>query len=84
MEQMRPTAHQAVVVRNRAGEVVHTHEFIDFEDVEPLTEGEILDQAVVAARSAHWVSDDDELTPAVSTKEELERLRTKMRQQALD
>ena len=42
MEQMQATGHQVVVVRNNAGEVVHTHEFVDFGDVEPRSEEEIL------------------------------------------
>ena len=75
MEQMQATGHQVVVVRNNAGEVVHTHEFVDFGDVEPRSEEEILNQAVEAAQNAHPVLGDEELTPAVSTKEELDRLR---------
>ena len=75
MEQMQTTAHHVVVVRNAVGKVVHTHEVVEFEDVTPLSEEQLLDDAVAAANRALEGRHGNELTAATSTKEELERIR---------
>jgi hypothetical protein len=58
----------------RGTEVVHTHEFVDIDGVEPLTEDEMLSTAVSAALRAH-PSHGDGLSPYVSSDEEVTRLR---------
>jgi hypothetical protein len=50
---MQETRQHIVIVRNAAGEVVHTHQVIDVRDVAPLSEDELFEQAVSAARSIH-------------------------------
>ena len=72
---MQTTTHRVVLVRNIVGEVVHTHEVIDFDDVTPLSEAELFDAAITAAMAAHPRS-QEELAPRMATKEELDRLRT--------
>jgi hypothetical protein len=75
MAQMPSTGHHAVVVRNGAGQVVHTHEVIDFEDAAPLSEEELLEQAVSAARRAHATGGED-FRAVLVTRAELEASRT--------
>jgi hypothetical protein len=74
MRQMATTNHHVVVVRNPDGRIVHTHEVVEFEDVSPLNEQQLLDAALAAAkralRGAH-----SELTPSMSSREELQRIR---------
>ena len=71
MEQTNPIRHHVVLVRNSAGTVVHTHEIIDFADVSALSEEELLDKALAAAKrllgDAHG-----ELRPSVSSTAELD------------
>jgi hypothetical protein len=66
------TVHHVILVRNGNGKIVHTHEVILFDGAAPLTEQELLDAAIGAATSHH--PDVGDLTPSISTKEELERL----------
>jgi hypothetical protein len=73
MKQPRVTGHHVVLVRNGAGEIVHTHQVIDFEDPEPLGDQALLDHGLAAAKRAHPEADD--LVASQATKEDLEHLR---------
>jgi hypothetical protein len=53
MSTMRTTGHHVVLVRDNAGEVVHTYEVVDFDDVTPLNESELFDLAISAAKRTH-------------------------------
>jgi hypothetical protein len=72
MSTMRTTGHHVVLVRDNAGEIVHTYEVVDFDDVTPLNESELFDLAISAAKRTH---PQEDMAPVLSTKEELERLR---------
>lgn len=74
MDQMKTTAHHVVVVRNSAGRIVHTHQVIEFEGATPMSEPELFEAALAAAKRVPG-QEQGELTPAISTEEELERLR---------
>jgi DNA-binding FadR family transcriptional regulator len=73
MEQARVTRQHVVLVRNDAGEIVHTHQVIDFDDPTPLNEEDLLEHALEAAKRTHPHATD--LVAHHGTKEDLERLR---------
>ena len=78
MQQMRQTGHHVVLVRDGAGNVVHTHEVIYIEGDDQLDDSQLQAEALAAARRAHsW---DDELVATVSSEDELERIRDAARQ----
>jgi hypothetical protein len=71
---MRISGNRVVVLRNSEGTIVHAHEFIEFDDVTPLSEQQLFETALAAAkRTLHGAHGD--LTPAISSREELEQLR---------
>jgi hypothetical protein len=74
MERMRATRHRAVIVRDGAGQIVHTHEVIEFDDVPTLSEDELIRQAVDLARNAHSAGDGD-FRGVLSSPAELEAMR---------
>jgi hypothetical protein len=74
MERMRATGHRAVIVRDGAGQIVHTHQVIEFDDVPPLSEDELIRQAVDAARNAHSAGESD-FQGALSSPGEIEAMR---------
>jgi hypothetical protein len=71
---MRTTAHRVVVLRDNNGRIVHTHQVVEFDDVVPLSEAELFEVALAAADRAIG-KDHGELSPEMSSTEELERLR---------
>jgi hypothetical protein len=64
--------HQVVIVRDGAGEIIHTHQVFNVAGSEPLGEDEILAEAVEAIRRAQ-PGRNEELYPSVASMEELER-----------
>lgn len=70
---MQETARHVVLVRNGAGNLIHTHEVIYFAGAEGLTEEKLLAKAVAAAERAHPPT--ERLVATLSSPDELARLR---------
>lgn len=70
---MQETGRHVALVRDDAGNVVHTHQAIYLAGAEPLTEEKLLAEAVAAAERAH--THTERLVAALSSPEELARIR---------
>ena len=69
---MRISGDRVVVLRNSEGTVVHTHQFIEYDDVTPLSEQQLFEAALAAAKRSLRGAHGD-LTPAISSREELQQ-----------
>jgi hypothetical protein len=78
MQQMKETEHRVVLVRDGAGHVVHTHEVIYFGGADKLDDDQLQAQALAAARRAR--SREGDLVAAISSSDELTRVRNEARQ----
>jgi hypothetical protein len=78
MQPMEQTAHHVVLVRDGAGQIVHTHEVIYFQGADELDDGQLKAEALAAAERTH--SQNDKLVATVSSNDELVRIRNETRQ----
>jgi hypothetical protein len=75
MHDKHVTEWQAVVVRDKSGKILHTHEVLYFDHATPVDESTLYREAMQAALALHKTAIESDLEVATSSRDELDKMR---------